>query len=232
MPTPKEILAEVKALDKATQGAHGRLKKQIVKLFADVTARLEAFLRNPKALSPRDTYDLAAASKIVTQLDKILREAGLEDFVAAYRDEFPRAAKSALSYFGTMDASLDLVGVDDTTLNAYIRYSELNLRRVVDSKLTAPLQEAVFQGAFGSLRVGQAVEQIIERGTYLTTGQVEVEVFDKLQQFQRAVTVEKAESLGVEIYQYLGPDDSITSPQCEFLLHIDRHGVEGMLYKD
>ena len=78
----------------------------------------------------------------------------------------------------------------------------------------------------------QAIANITQLETTLTPRQVTTLVTDSFGQYQRAVTAQKADTLGLEIYWFTGPLDRITSEQCRFLLTINRHGVPGMLYKD
>lgn len=70
----------------------------------------------------------------------------------------------------------------------------------------------------------------VEEG--LSLAQAEVMVNDAFASFQRAVLVETAAAVDLEIFVYIGPDDDITSDQCVEMLHVDKHGAEGMLYKE
>jgi hypothetical protein len=84
----------------------------------------------------------------------------------------------------------------------------------------------------GSLARDVVIDQVLALEPSMTPRNATVFVDDSFAQFQRTVVTQKGESLGMDIYQYLGPDDDITSPQCRAMLTMNLHGVPGMYYRD
>jgi len=230
----KELLAEVQKQDQQVGAAAARFRADLQRTYKAMLAALEVFLRNPDNFSPEEVYDLAAATKTLTQLDDILKEEGLGQLVQTYRSAFTPLTKQALSYFrkqGIPDNKV-LAGISVDSLNAWVKFSEGRLRDQLDRQMVAPVRQAVFNAATGVRTVSEAAASVVAVTEQVKLGQTEALVQDAYRQYQRAVTVERADALEMEIFQYIGPDDSITSEQCKFLLDIDDHGVPGMLPKD
>lgn len=228
----EDLVAEVLRQDKNLTAAQKRFAKQLDKLYRDYTARFEALIRRPQNFDAQDRMNLARGQRIIEQLNALLSDAGMDDLVADYTDHFGTLTKDALKYFALVDESVTLSGVDRTTLTGFIRFSETTLRTIVDARLVQPLAEGIFQATLGGLSRDAIVSDLVARSDSLSIAQAQVVVGDSFAQYQRTVTAEKADSLGLEVYLYQGPDDEITSEQCSFMLNYDEHGLEGAFFKD
>lgn len=227
---------------RAVSKAEAKIATALVKRRRDIDLMFSGFLSRAENLIRRarrgegDMIALREAIEIADQMAALAEEAGLRSLVENFLDEFEPLTDEALRYFKSFKGFKTedpLGGVDETHLDAWVRFSERRLRRSVDQQLLAPIQESFLQAAFGALPRQQIVETIIQRGTTLRPDQVVVAVDSSFRDYQREVTVLKAqELLGDDpIYLYTGPLDDITSEQCEFMLTYSPHGVPGMLYQ-
>lgn len=231
-PRRSELYDRILGIDAARKKAAQRIEKNIEKLFADYFARVKAMVGDPRELKAGDAANAASTVKMMTQLESLLIEAGFEDVIEKYVDEFPTLTKAALQYYTAFGAIPSLAGVSTETLDAYIRFTEGKLRDIVTERALDPVRTALLRVNFAGAPREAVYQEVALLEETLSLRQVEVMVDEAFSSFQRAVLVETADALEVEIYQYIGPDDEITSEQCEEMLHVDYHGVEGMLYKD
>lgn len=233
-PTPQEVIDQLLAQDKRLTGISNRFAKELVKLQKNFLSRFKAELRDPGLQGARQNFDFGHALKVMNALNEIMADAGMGDFVTDYVRQFPAITRNALSAYELYGEAPKLSNASKESLNAYIRFSESTLRKTLDRAMFQPIQSAIFQGTFGGqANYADVVQQIIDRGSSLPLYQVEVAVDDSFRQYQRAVTVEKAQELDIQIYWYTGaPPDAIISPQCEYILTKAPHGVPGMWYRD
>lgn len=232
-PSRRELYQAVLGIDNAHGKAAAKVDRAVKKLFADYFARVKADISNPRKLKAGEAASGASTIRMMSQLEDILIEAGFEELLQTHFDQFALLQEAALNYysaFGVLDPNL--VGVDKATLRAYVRFTNDELRRIVSAKAIDTVSQALLSVNFAGADRDAVYEQVAQIEEGLSTFQVEVMVNDAFASFQRAVLVESADSVGLEIFVYIGPDDEITSEQCEHMLHIDEHGVEGMLYRD
>ena len=226
---PAQIFAKVLQQDRRLTKAQARLGRDIKRLHINFSAQLEAYLRNPGNFSSTEAWSLAAAAQAHDQLPNLLKQAGLDDLADTFHEQFGPLTTSALEYFELMGVKPTLAGVDGNALDAFIHHSEITLRNNLDRSILDPIRTGLFQSTFGAVDRSSVVDQVMQTNSNISTARAEVDVDWAFESYQRQVTVSKAESLGLTIYQYLGPDDAITSDQCEYMLHINDHGAEGML---
>lgn len=227
-----DLVAEVVTQDKQLKAAQTRFRKRIKGLHENYMAQFEKTLRKNPGLDKTQRLKLSAAVKIANQVEGILAKAGMDDLVSDYVDAFDPLKKSALRYLEKMGESDALAGASEEALKSYIDFTENTLRSEVNSRLVVPLERGIFEAVFGDRDRKSIVDELVARGSSLSTTQIETLVSDSFTRYQRAVTVEGAASSGLEIFLYVGPMDDITSEQCEYLLNLDLHGLPGALYKD
>lgn len=227
-----DLVREVIKEDDFRIGIQRRYERRIRTFLGGYAARLEATLRRPN-ISKAEMFDITVATKIANDLKRIMIDAGSDDIIADFVDDFGPATKSALQYFARVSgAKADLAGVDKESLQSLISFTEGTLRETVDRRYLFPVQEAVFQAAMGSINMSTAIDSIMSRAEELSEAQVTTLITDSFVQYQRTVTVQKGDALGLEVFIYTGPDDDVTSDQCRALLNYDEHGLEGGFYKD
>lgn len=232
-PNRRELYERILGIDKARTKATKRIENELQKLYDDYFARVKALINSPKVLKVGEATTLESTTKMIGQLSTILHESGFDDVIEGYLDQFDHLAKTALDYYTAFGAlSPSFAGISTETLDAYVRFTETELRNFVPRKVIAPIQSALLQVNYGNLERTAVYEQVAAIETTITTTQAVVLVDDAFASFQRAVLQETATALDLGIFLYLGPDDDITSEQCEHMLHVNEHGVEGMLYKD
>lgn len=228
----EDLVSSVLGQTKQADEAKTRLEKLIKKLYKDTNSRLLALLRNPKLVSGDKRISLAVATRIMKELDKVVTEAGMDAVINGYLDEFEGLSEQVEKYFKKLGVAPQLANSSQEALKAYVRFSETQLRNLADRKLKEPLQEALFQGVFSDANRSDLVNNLETVADNLSTAQLEVLVDETFNRYQRALTVETAEDVGLEIYEYVGPNDEITSDQCREILENAPHGVSGMYYKD
>lgn len=237
MPLSKsKIKKAVNTQDASVDAFVKRRERDVKRLFQSFVIKIESLI-NKASTDKADLIDLREALKLANDFADIAADAGLDEMVDDFLDDFEPLTDQALKYFKDVPGFKrkdPLGGVDETHLDAWKNFSERLVRRSVDAALVGPLQQSFLQSAFGQVPRKQIVEDIVLRGTNLRRDQVVVTVDQSFRDYQREVTVLKAQDLLGEnpIYQYSGPLDDITSDQCEFMLLHDPHGVPGMLYQD
>lgn len=222
--------------DKRVEKLLRRYNRDVVRMFDSYITKVQNLILSQKA-NERGMIELREALNLGNRMADLIGDAGLEDVVENFLDEFEPLTEEALEYFKEFKGfkRKDPLGdVDETHLDAWVLQSEKRLRGQVDASLVAPIQQSFLQAAFGQLPRDAIVEDIFKRGTTLTPAQVVTAVDSSFRDYQRQVTVLKGQELLGEnpIYIYVGPDDEITSPQCQAMLRVNRHGAAGMLYQD
>ncbi len=233
VPSKEKLLAAVIKRQKDRAKAVDRMEKEIQKLYQGYMARVVKLVSGKKFLtSGTDVVNLQSATKAIQQLNTILLESGYESTIANYLDEFEELTRSATKYFNALGLDDSLAGIDVESLEAYAKFTQTELANRIGRDLTEPVQSALLQVNLGNKTRADVVEEMLKIDETLTTRSAMFIVDDAMEQYQRAVVVQKAEAAELEIYLYLGPDDTLTRPACEKMLHVNRHGVDGMLYKD
>lgn len=212
--------------------AVAKLEKELKRLYESLFVRAQAFLDSKGFVSKTDAINLQATTKALGELSAILSDAGYEDVIANFQDKFEDMTVSALEYFNKFGLEPSLAGIDVESLQAYAKFSELEFSKQINKDLVSPIQSALLQVNLGNGTRSELVDQVMKLSNISSTYRATVLVDDAFSTYQRAVITQKAENLQMEIFQYLGPDDKITSPQCQAMLHADLHGIPGMLYKD
>jgi len=231
-PKRQDLYERILGMEAARGAARARIERELSKLYSNFFARVKELVNNPRQLKTGEATTLQSTITMIEQLTDILGESGFDDLMSNYVDDFEEMTRSALDYYRAFGAKPSLAGVSAQTLDAYVRFTEGQLRETVPAKLLAPVQSALLQVNFGNRERSDVYDQVVALEQSLSYSQAVTLVDDSFAQYQRAVLTETANALELEIYVYLGPDDAITSEQCESMLHENRHGVDGMLYKD
>lgn len=231
VPSKEELFAAVLEQEAARSKASALLSKEIQKLFDSYFLRVTRFLSGVDSTLTQ-TMDLQAATQAMNELRNILVKAGYEDVISSYEDQFEHLTKSALKYFELFGVDDVKAGIDVEALQAWAHFTETEFAQKLQDSLVAPIQSALLQSAVGNVDRNSLVQTVLQLSNVASTAQAEVLVDDAFAQYQRAVVTQKAANLDMQIFVYLGPEDKITSPQCEAMLHANKHGVDGMLYAD
>jgi len=149
------------------------------------------------------------------------------------------AERKALEYFEVFGIPPSYDGIDTAALDGFITFEQERLTELIDSRLVTPFRNALIQSNLGNLEPIQ-VEAMLQaqfdrysittaNGTIFTVRQIETLVSDQYVRYERHVQDKKAEALGLEVYQYIGPNDDKTRVSCQTMLQVNRYGVAGML---
>lgn len=229
-PTKQQLFEKVLDNDQARQKAVNKLERELAKLYEGYFARVKSTVQSD--LSKTGAMTLQAATKVIEQLEGILLEAGFDDVVGTFHDQFETLAGIAVRYYEPFGLEPSLAGVSREDMTAWVDARTIDLGKTLSRSLIDPIQTGLLQANFGNMERDAVIDQVLAIEPTLSARQATVLVDDSFAGFQRGVIAQKADSLGMEIYQYLGPLDAITSDQCEAMLLVNRHGVPGMLYKD
>lgn len=226
-----DLFKEFLGADRAHTAARERMNRALEKLFKDYVLRLKDYINDSKNFSDLETFDLAAATVTIDKLSDILRDAGLEDVISTYLNQFPDLTKATLKYFKQFNQA-NMAGIDRQMLGTLITFTERTLRQEIERKYLAPVQQAVMEAALGRAGFDDAISSVLGRADSITYQNVENYAANSYLVFQRTVTAEKAEALGMDVYLYLGPDDARTSEQCQEILSGGEHGVPNLYLRD
>jgi hypothetical protein len=229
-PAPGALHAQVVAIDQARAEALNSISVQMERLFSTYFDRVRSTLASIKTKD--GAIALQTATAVMSDLHQILIDAGLESVIHDFAHEFPALAEAAVAYYEPFGLDATLAGVASETLAAWVDFSSTQLVNTLDASLIAPVSQALLQVNFGNMTRDALIQQITTLEPSITTTEATTLVNQSFSSFQRGIVVAKGDSAGLEIYQYLGPDDAITSPQCHAMLTTNLHGAEGVLYKD
>jgi hypothetical protein len=230
--TRADFIKRSRADNRVIAAANTRMEKEIRRLYKNYLAQAKALIKDPSNFTKSKMFDLAVVQKTTDDLKKLLEEAGRDDVIGSMIDELTPITVQARSYFEQFGDVPELGGASEEAFNAYIDFSENRMKTMLDAKLVEPMQSAVFQVTFGNMDRSTVIDTVESISENLTPYQAATLVDDTFRQYQRGVTNMTAEELGLDIFRYTGPDDEITSEQCEFILNDDPHGVPGMYYRD
>lgn len=231
-PTAKQLKLKVVEIEQARANALASLEAEIERLYSAYFDRVRSVIASDQELRRTDVLTLQNATATMRDLENILVDAGMSELVGKFGGHFPKLADVAASYFEPFGIPDAIGGVSKQTLAAWVDFSANELTKLFDAELVSPVRSALLQVNFGNMTRDALIDQITAIQPSITTNNATVMVDDAFAQFQRAVVVQTGDAAGMDLYQYLGPDDDITSPQCQAMLHVDKHGAPGILYKD
>jgi len=181
---------------------------------------------------------VAEIADIAQQLQTALLDAGLDDAARDFRRGFAPVRQMANRYFEQFGYKPSLSSIDVESLNAMVRLQEAAFLDLFDRRLVNPLADQVISGVIGVSDTDTVVDNvrrymdenniITRAGVAFTDRQLETLVHDAYERQVRQVKTEQASRLDMTVIWFQGPDDRITSEQCQFMLSYDGHGVPGM----
>lgn len=243
MPTESELATRQRETRNAIANDAEFIKRQFRRVIKRYTDEVKAALS--RGLSDASTETLVTIRnqlRLGESLQRILIDAGFEDFVSDYVRNFAIVEKQAAEYFREFNLPATFSDISIRDLDVLLNNYETQLREFVDERLVRPLRNGILQtnlAARSPEQVRAQVDALIDRhnittqsGRRFTDSQIETMIDDSYARYDSQVRAVKAEALGFEIYQYFGPMDPNTRPACRRMLTINRHGVPGMLYRD
>lgn len=180
---------------------------------------------------------LAVAREISSQVEQFLIDAGSIEFRRSFAAQHAQVATLARSYFDEFKDDLKYRGVAKISgasrdvLRELTAFNVENLGVRVEQNLVTPLRSQLISGVLADQSALDIKAGLLNTASNLSTTQIEGLIDDTYSQFYRTVHDKQAEDLGLDVIYYLGPDDSRTSAQCEFMLDYDKHGEPGLWLK-
>ena len=232
--TLERLKADLEASDKKLDELDAAYRRKLKSLYRNFDRQLTGVLNNPRILGPEGRLKLERAIQLQAELKPMLKAAGLDDLLKDYTREFPRLTEDVLRYFRLVGAKPETVVFDEEMrkqIKLVVNRFNSQISTHFDRSVISPVDQALSNSVLGGLEGEQFVQAITEVTASFSSNTIETFTVDSFAQFSRAVRVAGGQRVGLEIYQYLGPLDRITSEQCQHLLAINRHGVPGMLYK-
>lgn len=209
----------------ATSSDKARLKSAITATDAQIQAFIKG-LRRFASKELRRAIDEASAGRVkplevintLAQLETVLDRAGLGDELKQIRSLYATQLEQVMTEFKLKGEPSILSAADRPIVEQIITFDTskvANRLSVYVDDVRSTLARAILIGETPDFdgvddKYGAALE-----------GSLETEMNTMLQGFNRAVTVSKAQELGFELYEYLGPDDGITRDFCADLLSKD-----------
>ncbi len=229
--SPRAVLLAAEREGKEIEEIQEQFRKELEAVYRRYKREVTGIMKSNLGYSAK-TVRLAEVSKVLDELDKALAEAGLDDLRITNAKLFKKTTESALKYFVDAGADLSKVNTSIDVFDAYIRHTNINLTKTLDIQLVEPVRTQLFQSTFGGISRAAVVDNISALLPNLSVTKVEQAADWAFESFQRQVTVETGDRLGLEIYEFMGPMDALTSPQCEAMLEYNEHGAPGFYYLD
>lgn len=210
---------------------------------------LKRYIRNFKAVladaavAESAKIELAEQEQIVRSITELLVESGYREVVQEFERSLSVVGESSIRYFKEyFDRTPTFGGAAKEMLDALAGNLLDELDFQVNNKIVRPLESAVRNSVLAletrQAQVADIAKVITEEGILrrdgreFTQANIEVLVSDAPRRFGQQVRNEQAAELGLEVFVYSGPLDSVTSEQCQFLLTAGRHGVGNFWYRD
>lgn len=167
-------------------------------------------------VAAKDIETTADRLRVLNDLDKVLRDIGLAEEVAAIKAHFLEELRSAKALLIEGAAVQSFAGINTEAL---VALSDLQLDNVLRtlSSFDAEVKEAIFR----SITLGSTDTSFADLVTQLTEriGRTAVtELNTSFAVFSSTATAEFAEQSGLELFLYDGPDDDLTRKWCEDVL--------------
>jgi hypothetical protein len=232
MASLREITAEIERNNKYLSTIQSDLIRQIRRMYSTVAREMELYVNNTDKFDAAGRKRLAQAITIQDDILKIVNGSGYTDLLQDYQKNFPPLAESALNTFTVQDLGKKLNRASAQALEAYVKLQVYQVDVLKNKQLVQPLNQQLLQGIFGNIPTENIITNVSQYASNLNPNQLETLVVDSYQQFQRVTTNLKAQELGIEIYEYVGVLDSVTSDQCRAILSQGKHGVPNMWYDD
>lgn len=229
--TKEELKAAVVELEASRADASDEIDKELAALYGDYLDAVEAEIARSKK-GDSDVVSLLIAVSLIGHLPALLSQRGGHQLLQNFGSNFETLTSAASDYFAA-------IGIPDVSfatmqggIQGYITFASDKLNAALQTGLVNPVKTAILQSQLAGLSRDQLVTQIESLRDQLTTTAPSQTVYGLYGQFQRAVVINKAAELGLDVFLYEGPDDAITSKQCRAMLHMAPHGAPGILYRD
>ena len=223
--TKSKISGSAKRTSQAIDVSSEKLQRQVDELFNNF------FKRYSNLISTQKDIDLIKAARINEEARVLVKDAGLDEVLEAYLEEFPKLQRKSLKYFSEIGLDTELNEINLANLSSFVNSSVKGLEAVIDRRLLLPLEEGLLNGVVGNLEDSQIVTDLINIQESLSTREIDNFFGDTYNTFSQVVSNAKATELGMSLFKYSGPYDAVTSAPCRALLTGAPYGVPGLYLK-
>lgn len=190
---------------------------QIEATVKEIQRFFEKSLRSLLARSGEQTADETIYA--LGRLYEDLLEAGLDERLEALSEVYADELASVQKVLRSVDKKLILTDTDVDIATTLIDYDYSAIESRMRSNVTT-LRSAIVQGIIGQSPVN--FDEVIDTFGSRIASQLETELRTNLSGFNQAVVHRKAERVGFDTFEYLGPEDQITRPFCQQLIDAGR----------
>ena len=223
--TKSKISGSSKRTAQAIDVASEKLQRQVDELFNNF------FKRYSSLISTQRDIDLVKAARINEEARVLVKEAGLDEVLEAYLQEFPKLQRKSLKYFSEIGLDTELSEMNLSNLSVFANTSVAGLEAIIDRRLLLPLEEGILNGVVGNLDDSQIVTDLMNIQESLSTREIDNFFGDTYNTFSQVVNNAKATELGMSLFKYSGPYDAVTSAACREILTGAPYGVPGLYLK-
>lgn len=229
--TQAQLRAYQDRLHSKVANATDQTIRDLKRLYVSFNAQFSKVISDT-ALTEREAKKFNEMTRVMRELTTILDNAGLEDVVNGYRKHFVEITERVAEYSELWGVKENLRGIDAGMLDSLIDYSETELRKFVDRTLISPVRSGLIAGIVGNRDPKTIADEIFALTSNLTPRQAQTLVDDSFSRYHRFARAEQARALDLQVYQYIGPNDQLTRPACDAMLHFNEHGAPGFFYED
>jgi hypothetical protein len=238
-PSEEEILKMQEQQERAVVNAGREVYSDLDKVVTQFAARLDSALLELERgnVSRSRAEQILELQTLADGLEEALIDAGFYDTLERFSTKLYEMEPVALQYYELYDLPPSKIGIDVEVLDAWVKYSADGLTDITDRKLIQPMRSALLNASVGNVsqkEVTAEVKAIMDQegittkaGEPFTDAQLETYVEDSMRRMQRQVGLEAANELDMQIVQFIGPSDKVTSEQCQWLLSQAPHGAPG-----
>jgi hypothetical protein len=208
MPTRQEleraIRARIQARDTEIESFSRRVQLLMAQALQSITQRLQT-----ERLSPAD------AAALVNDLDRVMRDLGLDDALRELTRTYVREIEYVNSEFARLSSPQPVSGLDPTTIRELIKFDVQQVTKTINSfsiDAKGILYRSYVTG--NAVSVSDIMGDVGDR----SINHVRTELNTLSAEFSRTVTEQKAKAVGLDVWMYVGPEDEVTREFCEDVL--------------
>lgn len=220
--TSSYILGAYQRNDTAINRAIEAVQVKIDKLYKDFFAQFVGLINS------QEEIDLVLAARVNEEARVLLQEAGLNDVLQAYLDEYPKLQEKAMQYFVNIGSDPNFTIEHLAELNFFADKAVRDLGSIIERKFLDPFADAIVEGIITKSSSKDIINNLINVQENYSSNEIDLFLDSTNSRFVQLINNAKAEELGLSIFSYQGPRDSKNRPACKFLLDNSDIGVPGL----
>jgi hypothetical protein len=186
--------------------------KLIAELEREMRVSLKRILADLRSTDKETRIDAAQAAQSLGSLYEELKAAGLGDKLEEITDIYGDELAAVRSELKRVQPDLILTDTDITAAATLIEYDFSRYGKVIEKNVgdvRSTIMRSVISGS------APDIDGAIDAAAPRVAAQLETELNTALSAFNQAITNQKADEVGLNVFVYLGPDDKVTRPFCK-----------------